>query len=200
MRYSRMAVNAKLGDGTMVRGVHKAAMSFISTDLQLLDYKKKECIKEGFSVSDYKTQKSGYGGTKTIYNFRVKAHENIRDVFDLTIEEVINSLDKEDLFLWYMDDGSWHKNRFFAHLYCNMLDDDQLIILMDKIEDLYGMRPRKRKDRKKDGRSYNYLYFQRDLVRKFRPEFKEFVTSIGVESMFYKFGGLDYYDPTEEAI
>jgi hypothetical protein len=91
-----------------------------------------------------------------------------------------------------MDDGSWHKTRNTMHLYSNMLNDAETDELITHIGDIYGIAPRARKDRKKDGRSFNYLYFPRDLVKRFRPEFKDYVMNYGLESMYYKFGGIDY--------
>lgn len=196
--YSRIAKNARLGDGCVAKQStsKNAQLSFISTDLDVLKVKRQMCIEEGFYCRDFRTQTSGYGGTKTIYNFHTRIHENITKIYHAEIKDLINTLDKEDLFLWYMDDGSWHKNSFTMHLYSNMLDDDETNDLIKQIGDIYGILPRARKDRKKDGRSFNYLYFPRQLVKLFRPEFKEYVMSHELESMYYKFGGLDY----EEAV
>ena len=197
--YSRIAKNARLGDGTIVKQCKNASLQFISTNLPLLYVKKYLCILEGIKPGRTKTQKSGYGGTKTIYRFNSMVHEKITEVYEASMYDILRSLDKEDLFLWYLDDGSWHKNNHTMHLYSNMLNDEETDILIGRIEELYGIAPRKRKDRKKDGREFNYLYFPRDLVRKFRPEFKEYVTSLQLESMYYKFGGLDYEDKEEIA-
>ncbi|MRX54660.1 hypothetical protein GJU41_11820 [Bacillus idriensis] len=190
--YSRIAKNAKLGDGCISKTHKNAHLSFISTDLNVLNLKKEMCKDEGFSCGDFRTQKSGYGGTKTIYNFYTRVNEKITQIADASHSDLIASLDKEDLYLWYMDDGSWHKTRNTMHLYSNMLDDNETNELITKIGDIYGIAPRPRKDRKKDGRSFNYLYFPRGLVKLFRPEFKEYAMSHELETMYYKFGGLDY--------
>jgi hypothetical protein len=192
VNYSRIAKNAKLGDGCIIKPTKNASMSFVSTDFELLQLKRQLCIKEDISFGKLGTQKSGYGGTKTIYKFSTHVNEEITRVADASLSELIITLDKEDLFLWYMDDGSWHKNRNTMHLYSNMLNDTQTDELITQIGDIYGIAPRPRKDRKKDGRSFNYLYFPRELVKRFRPEFKEYAMSYGLESMYYKFGGIDY--------
>jgi hypothetical protein len=132
------------------------------------------------------------GGKKTIYKFATRVHERLTEVSNASIEEVIEDLDRFDLALWFMDDGSWHKNKYIMHLYSNMLNDSQTDLLIAKVESLYGIAPRKRIDRKKDGREFFYLYFGRDLVKRFRPEFKETVINLEIPSMFYKFGGLEY--------
>ena len=189
---SRIAKNAKLGDGCIVKSTKNASLNFMSTDLSLIHHKRHLCEIENFHLGKIGTQKSGYGGTKTIYKFSTHVDEEITKVSEASISEVIKTLNKEDLFLWYMDDGSWHKNRNTMHLYSNMLDDAETDELITQIGDIYGIAPRQRKDRKKDGRSFNYLYFPRDLVKRFRPEFKDYAMSYGLESMYYKFGGIDY--------
>lgn len=170
----------------------------MSTDLELLKLKRKMCEDEGFHCRDFGTQKSGYGGTKTIHNFYTRVHPEITKVFHASIADLIITLDKEELFLWYMDDGSWHKGQNLVHLYCNMLNDDECDVLIRQIHKLYGVRPTKRLDRKKDGRQFNYLYFPRKLVLRFRPEFKKYAMSKGLTSMYYKFGGINYSDELEK--
>lgn len=192
MQYSRIAKNAKLGDGCIAKSCKNANLMFMSTDIKLLHLKRSMCLDEGLVIGDMGTQKSGYGGKKTIYKFGSRVNERITDVYNASITDLIQTLDKEDLFLWYMDDGSWHKTRNTMHLYSNMLDDEETEILIESIGSLYGILPRKRKDRKKDGRSFNYLYFPRTLVKAFRPEFKEYAISHELDTMYYKFGGLDY--------
>lgn len=192
--FSRIAKNAKLGDGCVVTNASakNAYLAFMSTDLNVLKLKKQMCEEEGFISGKFGTQKSGYGGTKTIHKFNTRVNEEITKVYQASISDLISTLDKEDLFLWYMDDGSWHKNRYTIHLYSNMLNDEETNELITKIGDIYGIAPNPRKDRKQDGRSFNYLYFPRGLVKLFRPEFKEYAMSHELDTMYYKFGGLDY--------
>jgi hypothetical protein len=192
--YSRIAKNAKLGDGCIIKQQEKgnASLSFMSTDLKLLEIKKLMCVVEGIEFRELRAKKSGYGGKKPIYGFDSRVNAKITKVSSATTSELIESIDKLDLFLWYMDDGSWHKTRNTMHLYSNMLDDDETDVLIEAIGSLYGILPRTRKDRKKDGRSFNYLYFPRELVKRFRPEFKEFAIDFGIDTMYYKFGGLEY--------
>lgn len=192
MRFSRIAKNGKLGDGCIIKPYKNASMSFTSTDLNIIHLKRTMCESEGITFGEVGTQKSGYGGTKTIYKFNTHVDEKITKVADASLSELIQTLDKEDLFLWYIDDGSWHKNRNTMHLYSNMLNDAETDELITRISDIYGIAPRPRKDRKRDGRAFNYLYFPRDLVKRFRPEFKDYAMSYSLETMYYKFGGIEY--------
>lgn len=199
MEYSRIAKNARLGDGSLrVEPSSKNAhIAFVSTDKDVLTFKKSLCDKEGLSHSDFKTQKSGYGGTKTIYNFRVRTNEKLTEVYKLPIENLLNNLDREDIFLWLIDDGSWHKAQNLYHLYCNMLNDAETELLANQIKKLFGVKPRLRKDRKRDGRAFNYLYFPRQLTLIVRPKFKKYLEDNKLTSMMYKVGGSDYVDKLE---
>lgn len=196
MTYSQVAKNAKLGDGCVVKGASNvnACIKFISTDLSYLLLKRDKCEKEGFSTGQIGTQKSGYGGAKTIYKFDTHVDPRITEVYEANLSDLIISLDKEDLILWYLDDGSWHKTRHTMHLYSNMLDDKETQLLIKQIARLYEVEPRPRKDRKQDGREFNYLYFPRDLVRLFRPDVEEYIERNNLGTMYYKVGGTSYED------
>lgn len=198
--FSRIAKNAKLGDGCVSKQSSSinANLSFVSTDIEVLKLKKQMCDGEGIVSRNFGTQASGYGGTKTIYNFHTRVNEKITAVYYANFSDLIATIDKEDLFLWLVDDGSWHKNQRLFHLYCNMFNDEETNELIDKIGELYGVKPRMRKDRKRDGREFNYLYFPRRLTVLVRPEFKRYLVEKNLPSMFYKFGGEAYTDPLEQ--
>lgn len=187
---SRIAVNARLGDGRLGDSKN-ASISFYSTDKLLLDHKEKMLLEEGYENIKWGTQLSGYGGTKTIYKLTTKVSEKATAVRDIPINELLEVLDEHDLILWYLDDGSWHVNNQTMHLYSNMLDAEQTQILVNRIEQLYGVAPAIRKDRKRDGREFLYLYFPRYLVEKFRPVVLSFLVENELSSLFYKVGGLD---------
>lgn len=193
-KYSRVAKNAILGDGMLRINKTSAAITYISTDLSLLRHKEGLLRSEGIEVTVKKTQGSGYGGKKTIYVYTTTACEDVKKVADASIEDIIEDLTEEDIYLWYLDDGSWHKRRHTMHLYSNMLNEDQSNALIERIGVLYGIKPRLRIDRKKDGRKFYYLYFPRDLVCLIRPEIKEYIIENGIDTMMYKVGGIDYVD------
>lgn len=188
---SKIAINARLGDGMLGKGKN-ANITFVSTDKQLLQYKESLLSKEGYTGIKWGTQPSGYGGTKTIYNLRTFVDERATNVRDISIDALLTQIDEIDLILWYLDDGSWHKGANTMHLYSNMLTEHQSVLLISRIEKLYGVRPKISVDRKKDGRQFYYLYFPRDLTKLFRPKVKEFLIKNSLTSLYYKFGGLDY--------
>jgi len=100
----------------------------------------------------------------------------------------IAGLTKTDLIMWYLDDGSYHIKRHTMHLYCNTLTDTQVNILIERTASLYSIAPRKRTDRKRDGRSFPYLYFPRTLVEVFRLDVEQFLLRHKTKSLFYKIG------------
>ena len=190
---SRMAINARLGDGMLGKGKN-ANITYMSTDKLLLEHKERLLRAEGYEGIRWGTQPSGYGGTKTIYNMTTFVSEKATAVRDLPVEDVLRLIDEQDLILWYLDDGSWHVRANTMHLYSNMLDAEQTQLLVDRIEQLYGIAPRIRIDRKRDGRSFYYLYFQRDLVVKFRPIVRQYLIDNALSTLYYKVGGLDFVD------
>lgn len=194
MTLSRIAINARIGDGRLGDSSKNANISFYSTDKLLLEHKERILLAEGYSGINWGTQLSGYGGTKTIYKMYTHVSEKATIVRDLPIEDILCTLDEHDLIMWYLDDGSWHIKRHTMHLYSNMLDAEQSQILIERIEHLYGIAPRLRTDRKQDGRSFYYLYFPRELVVKFRPIVRQYLIDNALSTLYYKVGGLDFED------
>lgn len=194
MTLSRIAINARIGDGRLGDSSKNANISFYSTDKLLLEHKERMLLAEGYEGIRWGTQPSGYGGTKTIYNLTTFVSDKATVVRDMPIENILRNIDEQDLIMWYLDDGSWHVRANTMHLYSNMLDAEQTQILVDRIEQLYGIAPRIRIDRKQDGRSFFYLYFQRDLVVKFRPIVRQYLIDNALSTLYYKVGGLDFVD------
>lgn len=193
MTLSKMAINARIGDGMLGKSKN-ANITYISTDKLLLEHKERLLIAEGYEGIRWGTQESGYGGTKTIYNMTTFVSDKATEVRDVAIEDVLRNIDEQDLILWYLDDGSWHIKRHTMHLYSNMLDAEQSKILIERIKQLYGIAPRIRTDRKQDGRSFYYLYFPRELVVKFRSIVRQYLVDNALSTLYYKVGGLDFED------
>lgn len=193
MALSRLAINARLGDGMLGKGKN-ANITYVSTDKSLLKHKERLLLAEGYEGIRWGTQPSGYGGTKTIHNLRTSVDAKATQVRETSLEDILRSIDEQDLIMWYLDDGSWHIKRHTMHLYSNMLDAEQVQILVERIEQLYGIAPRVRIDRKKDGRTFFYLYFPRKLVEKFRPIVRQYLIDNKLSTLYYKVGGLSYED------
>lgn len=190
--FSKVVKNARIGDGMVTNYKTVASVTYISTDLSLLRYKEKLLMEEGVGITVKKTQASGYGGKKTIYVYTSESSPAFKETAEASLEDILKDLTKEDLYIWYLDDGSWHIHRRTMHLYSNVLNKEQTNLLIERIGSLYGIKPRIRIDRKQDGRQFYYLYFPRKLVRLFRPEVESFIERHNLETMYYKVGGKDY--------
>lgn len=102
--------------------------------------------------------------------------------------DLINALEMPDLVAWYLDDGSWHKRNSLMHLYTNSEDDAEIEALREKVNSLLGFYPKVYYDRKKDGRVYPYLCFNRLLSARFEQYVFRFVEENSLHEMYYKIG------------
>lgn len=183
-----LAVNAKLGDGHL-RHTHKnAGIMFNGKNVEWITFKRDIAIKYKFRVSPITPSYSGYKDDWSLVKFSTKVDERITEVSELPRYVVLKCLSKIDLLFWYIDDGSWHKGKKMMHLYCNDLNEYELNCLVSRIEHLYGEAPTVQRDKKKDGRSYPYLYFPRKLTNKFWRDVRRFIRWNGLYSLSYKVG------------
>lgn len=205
MQLPTIVKNAILGDGHIDVNHLSVGMTFISSDEQSLSLKER-MVKETYGEelrTTYREVVSGFGGrklVKSMYVQRIPLKDFKTNVSNVNIDEAIEQLTEFDLFLWYLDDGSWHIRRNTMHLYSNMLDEKQSNRLIEKVFEIYGVRPTLRVDRKKDGRSFYYLYFPRKLVNILQPIYKSYITALSLSNSYYKVGGEDYIDlPANES-
>lgn len=180
-----IALNAKLGDGCIYRQGQACGMSFTSTCLDYITYKRDMLIE--LRPTPMRTQRSGYEGKKAIYTFSVRCTEEARACYDMSYSEAIQILQKQDLILWLLDDGSLHRKHGTLHLYSNMLNKDESELLISKIYELYPVAmPKLRIDRKKDGRFFYYLYLPRILAEVIQVDMENFLISKSITSLLYK--------------
>lgn len=185
-----IAVNAKLGDGCLniPPNCINARALFNGKNVQWISFKRDLAIKKGYRVSQLKQAYSGYKDSMSLVQFSTSVDKRLTEAFFADRYEFLKNLSNFDLILWYIDDGSWHRSRKTMHLYCNMLNESEMQELIDRIGFLYGICPTPRQDRKKDGRSYPYLYFPRLLVEKFRKDVFHFLKVHELDSLYYKVG------------
>ena len=183
-----IVANAMLGDGCVhtPKTGKNPYLVFSSTSLDLLNAKRMMCIEHGIGVEVIRPKKQLGYGKKQMYEFRTNRHKSISEIAASGKCNVIMNLGKEDIALWFLDDGSLHKHKFFGHLYCNTLTSDELGVLIERIVALYGILPKERKDRKKDGREYPYLYYPVSLMTVMQPDIKKLIRCYGIVSLQYK--------------
>ena len=182
-------LNAKLGDGGIVHQGHtNAYMRFTSTNIELLNLKREMC--KEYSPSNFREIESGYTkGKRGIFTFYTRSHEDITKVYYMSYAECVRMLEKEDLIMWYLDDGSFHQKKHYMHLYCNMFNEEETNLLADRVFELYPIkRPVMLWDRKKDGRKYAYLYIPVATATAFKKDVREFIEKHELPSLLYKVG------------
>lgn len=181
----RMALNAKLGDGGIYKNKNAYCMMFVSTSLDYLTYKRDQLIK--VRPAPIILGKSGYNGKKQIYKFSVRTIPEAVSAYAMSNIEAIKSMDKLDLILWMLDDGSVHKQHGTFHLYSNMLNREESEVLTKQIYKLYPVRmPSINTDRKKDGRSFLYIYMPRILAEVIQLDMEAFMNENMITSLLYK--------------
>jgi len=182
--------NAKLGDGhlSVSSPTSNARAAFNGKNVEWVSFKRDLAIELGYKVSRLKEAHSGYHKGSKLVKFSTKVDKRLTSAYKKEKCKVIELLTKEDLVVWYIDDGSWHKNKKTMHLYCNMLTGKELNTLISLIDGYYGVKPTKRLDKKKDGREYPYLYFPRKLVELFKVDVKCFLEKHQLNSLLYKIG------------
>lgn len=190
-------LNARLGDGCITDRGKNCFLSFTSKNLDYLEYKRNLVLE--YTPTSITLGISGYTGNKDIYRFSTRVHSDINPYKYKTYTECITELTLEDLVIWYLDDGSWHKSKKTMHLYCNMLSEEEANLLADKIHSIFNIkRPAIRWDRKKDGRKFVYLYFSTYLADVFKDYVIAFLTINNINSLLYKAGQLNSPSQTIE--
>ena len=184
-----LLLTAKVGDGHIFtqKGWHdKHCARFMGTNLELISCKARLL---GRSDKIYKLRQNPKAyGSKPVYYFQTKCSEEATRIKSLSYSSAIKEMGREELVVWYLDDGSFHKNKRFMHLYSNCLSEQETILLINKFSDLYGTPPRLRIDKKKDGRSFFYIYLGTELTKRFSRDVEKFLKEHDVSSLNYKIG------------
>lgn len=150
-----------LGDGHIRRPKGIAGNSLFQTNCIYEDYinLKANYLKE-FNPHIGVVEKNGYA-QKRIFTLRTRVHKDITEMYNMSIEQVVNDLDSLGLALWFYDDGSLHKNRHFYNLNTHAFDVEiQEDIFLPKLK-MFGMIGTITSETKKDGRFFNYIMIKR---------------------------------------
>ena len=181
----RLALNAKLGDGCIAKRKDSYGMSFSSVSLDYLSYKRS--MAKVARPASLRTQVNGGYSRKYIHRFSVRSTIEAKEAYALSNSEAIQRLDKVDLCLWMFDDGSLHKQHGTMHLYSNMLNEVESKVLIAKIFELYPVeKGRLSVDRKKDGRSFFYIYIPRVTAEVIQVDMLALLTENNIDAMQYK--------------
>ena len=190
-KLSQFLYSSKLGDGCFYRRKesHTYLFQFTSYNKEYIDFMHKEFDKLGYFPQSIKRVYSGFKNSSEGYYFHTRVHEDFNYVSSLSIKEAISMLDKEGLIFYYLDDGSYHKNKNFGHIYCNTFTVDEVNCLIDKIYELYPIRKCTiHWDKKRDGRKYPYIYIPVSVMDAFKSDIKNMLDICDLKSFYYKIG------------
>lgn len=183
-----LLLTARLGDGSFqdTANGEKSSVKFMGTD-ELWIRTKAELLDLSYKVRVRAQHKNAWG-KKDIFHVQTAFSTEIKKLRELSTLEVLEAFDEEDLVIWYLDDGSFHKRKRFMHLYCNQLNQVEAEQLIKKFEGLYGIAPKLRTDKKKDGRSFFYIYLGTELTKVFGSSVKAFIHKYSLDTLLYKVG------------
>ena len=186
----QLLLSMKIGDGCYINHRKLYAPTYClstnSINKDYVDYKKQELNKHNIYTSEF-LGKSGYASKKPIYGVRTRVEPEITLVGRMTISEILDNLDLYGLILYYLDDGSLHKSKYFMHIYCNKFTDEEVEQLIDVIHKFFPeKRCSHRKEHKKDGRTFNYVYINKQVAEKFSEYVREFLLENNINSLLYK--------------
>jgi len=152
-----------LGDGCAYhrKPCKEKSLVLSSKNRKYLLYKCLDLGKNLFSERGFKAMDNSAGFKKgsKIYSKESFSHPEITKLAQQDPTKWVESLDECGLALWFFDDGSLHQKKKFYHLYTNAFTKEQVESFIDILKRKFGVEGRLRFDRKKDGRSFPYIYF-----------------------------------------
>lgn len=174
-------INATFGDGCISKEPNgNTCLSFSSTNKSIIEFKAR--LING-NVRTQAQHRNAYG-TKRIYSTsKVRPPIGLINKMDL-----INQITLDDFYLWYLDDGSYHKTKHFMNLNSHALTRAENIELQFHLWHLLGIESQLAPDNKKDGRSFFYLRIKRNQAESLIPEIKSFMCQHNIIGFEYKIG------------
>jgi hypothetical protein len=148
----QLILSAYLGDGHLRKD--KKSLWITNTIKGLVQFKANLVGKEIHSMIN-----KGYGN-KLLYTLYLK-DDLIRDICNNSLKENLNLLDDLGIALWFYDDGSLHKTKLFYNLCTHAFDYEEHVNILVPFFKSRGITPVIRTERKKDGRLFYYLSFNK---------------------------------------
>jgi hypothetical protein len=172
-------INAVFGDGSISTEKNgKSHLHFNSTNKSIIEYKAR--LINGNCVP---YTQLGWG-TKQMY----KTSKVIPSVGVISKLDLINQISLDDFYLWYLDDGSYHKTKHFMNLNSHSLTRAENMELQFHLWQSLGIETQLANDNKKDGRSFFYLRIKRNQAESLKPEIKSFMCQHNIKGFEYKIG------------
>ena len=185
----QMLYSLRIGDGSYITQGRDYNLYVSSISLQYVVFKKTILERSGIITQSLRESKSGFKSSSVVYAFGTRVHPLISEVANMSISDIVKSLDHEGLALYFLDDGTFHQKKHFGHLYCNTFTSEEVEILIDTLFKLYPVkRCTVRYDRKKDGRVYPYVYIPVPVMNEFKEDVKSLIDKYELTDFRYKIG------------
>lgn len=172
--------NALLGDGHLIQQKHSTRLTFTSTNRSLIEFKASL-----LGTSHIKTheQKAHAFGTKPLYTIAKTVEKR-----EISRGTCISTLTLEDFYLWYLDDGTMHKHKYWASLGSHCLSRSQNMELQWHLWHSLGIESQLAFDRRKNRVEVLwYLTFRRCQMISLSGEIKAFAESSGIKGLEHKY-------------
>lgn len=101
------------------------------------------------------------------YQFSTQSHPVITQIFTNSLEENLKKLSSLGVALWFFDDGALHHKKHFYNLNTHKFTKEEHVnALIPFFAEFWGAAPKLAQDRKKDGRHFYYLRFNKTYPSK----------------------------------
>jgi len=178
----QLILSLYFGDGCFIKQ-NKTSNYEISTSCifkESLEYKKS--LLSTLKSSDIKQFVNKGYKLSQIYKWYIYQSPDISKLNFSSFEEKLNLLDELGLALWFNDDGSLHKNKYFYNLCTHSFSYEEQELIVKRLLD-FNINGKILKEVKKDGRIFHYIN-----ISKYSGayEISEIMKKIYIEPMKYK--------------
>ena len=180
----QLIASSYFGDGYFKKpiGDYNMSITLGCVHKDYLTYKESLC--KNLITTDIKNTDNslGYNKKGRIYKLRICSCGAITEFYDLPLYKKLSLLDELGVAMWFYDDGSLHKNKYFYNLSTHSftLKEQMCILRILKRFDIDAVLT---KEVKKDGREFTYLRIGR---YEGSYEISKLMSMIPIESMAYK--------------
>lgn len=153
----QVIITGIIGDGTLTNPQSKNGGSSYQTSCKYLEYiQYKEKLLLPISSNIYYLKENGYCKTP-IHLLKTQENSEIRQFKQLSLEEILDQLTELGIALWFYDDSSLHKSKFFYNLCTHAFTKEEHEKYLIPILNKFNIFPVLAKEVKQDGRIFYYL-------------------------------------------
>lgn len=154
----QVILSSMLGDGRVSVELSNKNAHLVTSTIHK-EYAEFKCtlLKE-YSPNMREEVNQGYTKGKTnIYKVRTKTHKDLTSISKLSLGVLLLNLDYFGIALWFLDDGSYHKNYHFYNLCTHAFTREENEVICRFLDKKLGVLSVLAAERKKDGREFFYI-------------------------------------------